>query len=248
MNDMPCECADGGETVDNRSIAETLASFNRKERYWLVRNCLGDEPPPLCQCFRERLAKVLGPRLDGDLSEAAWWATDYHLDWLIAALHSYAAPSEDGTFECRANVGDEIKGTQEDIDLLIACERDVILVEVKAFGAWGRKQLESKIERLSKLCDATGTTFSNAGPDHQVRMHFVLMSRRPPAKVIYEKWPCWAVKSRTEPYWLELQIDSALTEIATVVRCGEDGDRDANGGYWTIERRHLSAAQDDAVG
>jgi hypothetical protein len=229
--------------VGNRSISDALASFNRKERYWLVRNCLGAGPTPLCHGFRERLSKALGPRLDGVIPDTAWWATDYHLDWLIAALHCHAAPSEDGIFECRANVDRQIKGTQEDIDLIVVSERDIILVEVKAFGAWGRKQLDSKIKRLSELCDATGVAFPDTAPDRQVRMHFVLMSRTPPEKVIYEDWPCWAVKSRKEPNWMKLRIEPALTELSTVVRCGPTGKSDANGGYWTVQRLALRAAQ-----
>ena len=50
-----------------KNLAQALAQFNRKERYWLLRNALGQQTdvnavpsaPPLSEAFRSRLGRVL---------------------------------------------------------------------------------------------------------------------------------------------------------------------------------------------
>jgi hypothetical protein len=68
-----------------------------------------------------------------------------------------------------------IKGNLEDIDLVIASGRDLILIEAKAFGSWDNKQLRSKLERLDLLHDDYEQIADRAERD-RVRMHFLLMS------------------------------------------------------------------------
>jgi hypothetical protein len=44
-----------------------------------------------------------------------------------------------------------VEGNHEDADLIIASDSDLIIVEVKAYGAWSNKQMRSKLARLELL-------------------------------------------------------------------------------------------------
>src|SRR5580658_5268992 len=67
-------------------IADTLRRFNRKERHLVIQNCLRESAVNLSPGFCDDVTKTLGPRLSSPIRRDSWWATDYHLDWLIGAL------------------------------------------------------------------------------------------------------------------------------------------------------------------
>lgn len=128
-------------------IAEILSRFNRKERDWLVKNAVGKSA--LSSEFCRRVEGALGGSLPPmAIPTDAWWAMDYHLDWLAAALWAYAHPECDTTWQPRAEL---IKGTHEDVDLIIAFDTTIILVEAKGVRAWDNDQMDRKIERLLGL-------------------------------------------------------------------------------------------------
>jgi hypothetical protein len=70
-------------------LANILERFNRKERNLLIRDILGCRGKTLLLAsgFCERLAKTVG--LPKESLEDAWWATDYHFDWLAGALLTF---------------------------------------------------------------------------------------------------------------------------------------------------------------
>jgi hypothetical protein len=76
-----------------RTLVECLKLFNRKERYWLIRNALGQNSGdlPLSDSFRQKLGKEIGTEIPVE----AWWALDYHIDWLFGALVLDCAPDID---------------------------------------------------------------------------------------------------------------------------------------------------------
>ena len=150
------------------SLSETLERFNRKERNLAVRHILGHvkKPPPLDPGFCRQVCDKL--RLAENLLDEAWWATDYHISWLAGALAIYARGdcAEERTWpnqpvpalRSRRSAKDKdpverqiAEGNQEDIDLLIAVENHLILIEVKAYGSWDMIQLESKLTRVRLL-------------------------------------------------------------------------------------------------
>jgi hypothetical protein len=77
---------DGFITMD--SLSKTLERFNRKERNLLVRAILGDKEKhlELSKDFRDKVADAL---IIDAIGADAWWATDYHYDWLAGALAVY---------------------------------------------------------------------------------------------------------------------------------------------------------------
>jgi hypothetical protein len=67
----------GGEKV---KLADVLKRFNRKERNLLVRAVLGDEQKPLL--LSDQFRKDIASKLRIEIQPDAWWATDYHINWL----------------------------------------------------------------------------------------------------------------------------------------------------------------------
>jgi hypothetical protein len=218
-------------------IADTLRLFNRKERHLVIQNCLGDAARTLSRRFREDVRTTLGSRLKSCIRPDAWWATDYHLDWLLGALVWHTEAGRCDRDRPRDNERQLIRGNQEDIDLIIASGSDVILLEAKGHDAWTNSQLTSKITRLNMLCDSATGIVRPEFSSHSVTLHLVLMSIREPSKVICNEWPAWA-KTEDRPYWMGLDADNDLIRIE---RCDKEGGADANGGHWRFIRSSQKA-------
>jgi hypothetical protein len=186
--------------MSNDGLAHTLQRFNRKERFLVVSNALGAASGKLCDAFK----KQVGKKLAIEPLEDDWWAFDYHIDWLVAALHWHFDQSR---LEF-PNERELVLGQQEDFDLIVAAGNDIILIEAKGHSSWDARQLNSKLERLKKLtpeliCDDGHV---NRG-DKTYKFHFLLMSSKPP-----RKWappanlPSWITDEANKPYHIDLSF------------------------------------------
>jgi hypothetical protein len=209
-------------------IADTLRLFDRKERHLVIQNCLGEGATKLCKTFRDDLAKALGSRLLPPILDNAWWATDYHLEWLAGALIWHREHGREDRERPRKDEDDLIRGNQEDIDLIIASGRDVILLEAKGHFSFANAPLASKIGRLTKLCHSETGIVPASDPANSIKLHLVLLSICKPTKVKHEQWPSWA-KSNNGPYWMGLAASGNLMRVG---RCDSEGHEGAEGGYW----------------
>jgi hypothetical protein len=194
------------------ALAEILERFNRKERNLLVRDILGHAEAKLrlSSDFIERIRVATNVTLDAD----AWWATDYHFDWLFAAVMMFlgrAVPDQE-----HANTG-IITGTPEDADLIIAEGNHLILVEAKAYSNFSNEQVDSKRLRFDQLRALAGDDLD---------LHFLLMSPREPQRLAV---PPGSLKLP----WIPLKIDGAST-ICRVECCDAAGKPAAAGGYWSV--------------
>jgi hypothetical protein len=222
-----------------QTLADALESFNRKERNLLVRHILRrDGPLYLSQHFREQVAAELG--LDV-IPEKAWWATDYHISWLAGAL-ALLVKGEEGAKQacCNRKINDPrwpnkkkpdgrqlVEGNQEDVDLVIAAGRDLILIEAKAYGVWNPDQLSSKLARLNLLHIFYSEIVLT---EPVINFRLLLISREPlPISI---SWPDWAYKDKDIP-WMPLEIDDRGS-VFEVTRCDSEGARNADGGSWHI--------------
>ena len=198
-------------------LIEILKSFNRKERFFLIAQALGcsncGEPAfSLSDSFRKQLdANIeltnIGAAIPPE-SGMVFVAMDYHLDWLQAAL-ILAHTSQDEKLEF-GNEGEEgqiIKGTQEDVDLLVAFKAGemfhVILVEAKAYSGWTKKQLSSKAARLRTIFGEGGKKWSDVQP------YFCVMSPKESERLNRGPLPGgpppkWMLDSEGELQWLPL--------------------------------------------
>lgn len=204
---------------------EYLRLLNRKERFHLLREALGETTFRLSECFRTRLQSCLNdsPRGGVSIPPDAFVAMDYHLDWIVMALRLAA----DGTEQSRRDRfplegivnGGMVSGTQQDVDLLVAfpdgATTHLVMTEAKGDTGWRNDQLDKKAERLKWI-------FSGDRPwSDSIAPHFLLMSQTRPTSLTKKGWPLW-MKPNGEPLWLPLPLPE---DLVRVTRCDPDRDR-----------------------
>ncbi len=227
-------------------LATTLARFNRKERYWLLRAALGDKSKVLDDNFLHQLGQATGLSIPA----SAWWAMDYHLDWLVGALH-LLRQSEQVTVTAQPpvekppdNVDKLVCGTHEDIDLIVAFENTLLLVEAKGDTAWSNYQIRSKHRRLSVILEQ----FKDMGRYPAITFKLVLTSPSRPQKLKpgdESPWPEWMLGQDGMlchvPLWIgdsnpfqTADSPEPSQGMLIVTRCNDQATPDANGSHWAI--------------
>ncbi|KAI96020.1 hypothetical protein T281_02390 [Rhodomicrobium udaipurense JA643] len=99
-----------------------LSQFNRKERHWGLHALLASVE------IDDQFRSLIKEKIDVDVPPTAWWAIDYHFDWLHAALTCFEQQLEPLELRPQSNARQVIKGNQEDIDFIIAFDETVLLV------------------------------------------------------------------------------------------------------------------------
>lgn len=210
-------------------LIDRLEAFNRKERHILWEQATGTgQMVALSDSYRSALSTATSTQVPA--APEHFLAVDYHLNWVYGALLVNAGKVSDGaTHPIPPPSADDPHGrrpyehNQEDIDLLVAYEADntthVVMVEAKAFTAWGTKQMESKLRRLDRILD-------DALPSGGVAMHLVLTSFTPPSKLALD-WGRWADDSG-QPPWIPL---TKPTGRILIEECDALGTRKQNGGH-----------------
>jgi hypothetical protein len=163
-------------------LTDILDRFNRKERNLLIRDALGHSSSEALS-LNDRFLGRIGAALGGlEIPKNAWWATDYHLNWIAGALALWRY-GEQAIGEAQVNDQSEdqvralIERSQEDVDFLIVFDTTLVLVEVKAFGYFTNRQIESKLQRWRLLKRQSEL------PGFNVTFHFMLMSRTKPTRL-----------------------------------------------------------------
>ncbi|HVW56713.1 MAG TPA: hypothetical protein VHC00_13600 [Rhizobiaceae bacterium] len=150
------------------NLVACLQSFNRKERYWVIRNIL-DYPDGME--ISDSFLNVLNKGFDCEFERNSWWAIDYHIDWLIGALALYGNGGDPGPIICD-NVNRLVRGSQEDFDFIVAAGNTIVVIEAKFESPWTPKQYKSKVSRFKQI----KSYFKELCPD--VKLDFGLMARR----------------------------------------------------------------------
>ena len=211
-------------------LIDLLSEFNRKERFFLVSQALGNqggtEGFTLDLGFRKRLGKVIG--VEVPRTALAWM--DYHLDWIAASLWAYENPQSIG--KAALNADKVATGTQQDIDLLIAFKADgryrLVLLEAKGYDAWSNEQLCKKAMRLREVFGPDGDKHAGIEP------YFCLSSPKPSKNLKTESWPKWMKRGPDGAYcWLELE----LPPRRRVTRCDSGGKSSEEGNYFCISSK-----------
>lgn len=207
-------------------IVDCLRLFNRKERYWLIRNAIGekDQDLPLSSSFRERLGKVIETEIPAD----AWWALDYHIDWLFAALVLFSVPRESETkpiknpemFSKNEKLRRLVRGTQEDFDFIVAFGQTIVLIEAKGVGSWTNKQISSKHQRLSEWKQFSECLHPGVGSmTEKLRVIVVLMSPKESAGLHQRDWPTFINDGGNSPKFLKMDFSGAPENFYVPERC-----------------------------
>ncbi len=222
-------------------LVKLLKKLNRKERYWLLRNAIGEKFLQLDESFICELQKALEDEDSGiEIPKNAWWAMDYHLDWIAVALKQYVDKSEinEGMVienECCTHI-DEcdsnklISGNQLDIDMIIAYDKTLILVEAKADISWSRKQMENKIKLLDCLLKFV--------EKEDIQMYLVLCS--PGKTKVHEQtkersyvWPSWTLINNEKPAHIFMRFGSKNNPLYHPKRTESDAKL-------IFEKRHIN--------
>jgi hypothetical protein len=209
-------------------LAAALEKFNRKERNLLIRDILGGTRivPPISEEFDERLTKAL--QITPGSLKCAWWATDFHFDWLAGALLTFVKGK---TIATQVNEASLIQGNQQDVDVIFAAHdpsptaevpHRLILMEAKAYGYFRTEQHRRKVARLDQLYDF----YERLGkePKHKIRFQYVLCSTK--------ELPVGAATPRHVDL-VHLKIDlPKRSDRLTVTRCDNKGKSDKEGASW----------------
>ncbi|MEO7360978.1 MAG: hypothetical protein ABI120_11650 [Gemmatimonadaceae bacterium] len=185
------------ESCTALSLIDRIKRFNAKERYWVLREVLGEFP--FIHNFAVRAAKAAGVEPPEITNSSLYFAMDYHLNWLYAALsgygpgdgypnHRFSGPDEladvvEGDGGSKAGILEEdralIENSQEDVDLLLAWRRadgvtQLILAEAKCTDRFTKEQLKSKANRL---CGILRPRPSDPCPnDQKIDVKLILLS------------------------------------------------------------------------
>lgn len=231
---------EGGKMSDY-GIDVALRAFNRKERYWLLRNAIGKKFEELDRGFLDRLQAALAERgAQVAIPSTAWFAFDYHFDWMYGAVARFAGTEGETNgrrsrrilAENAHQIAHDVLGNQEDMDLLIAFDRTIILIEAKFESSWGNTQYARKIARLKDLALFASETVPDAA-ENPLKFYFVLTSSREPQKLMADS------EFGILP-WVELICDEKT--FSRVERCNEAGKASKEGKYWQIINRALVGA------
>ncbi len=203
-------------------LISLLKYFNRKERFFLVGQALGNKDFKISDEFREVISKKINIEIPPD----SFSAMDYHLDWIYASLYC----SEKGSTGFIADNSLGLNANQEDIDFLIAFKKEeiyhLVLIEAKAESGWNNKQLGSKADKLKAIFGYNSNLWKNVKP------YLLIASPRKPVHLQVDALPTYLQRSM-EDIWFQLNIPERLIKIT---RCDETGKPSIIGSKWKVEQ------------
>lgn len=218
-------------------LPAVLAAFNRKERYFLLGAAATELPDAevhgpsmrVTNAFRTRLGEATG----WHVPRHAWVGMDYHLSWVHAALEWFAGeawPHQPSPHPSQLTDDGAllVSGSQEDVDLIVCWSSSegprLALVEAKGYGAWTKKQADSKLARLAAIVAA-------AQAQSAVDVRFVLASPRPSSLQV-AGWPAWATRAGgNDALWVQLPVPTARLSTQ---RVNDEGASASTGTRWRI--------------
>ncbi len=205
-------------------IIEYLKSFNRKERFHLVGQLLGNTEFNLDPNLLRKILDLL----ELDTPTYYFAAMDYHLDWIYASL----ALAHNGGDEPRKRDHSCITATQEDVDFLLAFLDDagnthIVMIEAKGDTTFTNEQLQSKAKRLKAIFGENNTKWANVIP------HFLICSPIKPTRLKIENIPSFMLnKEQSNFNWFRLYMPSNQRKVT---RCHMDGTASVDGDHWKVD-------------
>lgn len=213
----------------SNSLIDNLKSFNRKERFYLIGQMLGNPEFRMDDKQLDEISNLIEVKIPREY----FAAMDYHLDWIYASLFLTQEHGEKifprNFIDNNKKVGLQISGTQEDVDFLLAFidpenKTHIVMIEAKGDSYFSNGQLDSKNKRFKAI-------FGKENTWPNVRPHFIICSPKKPQKINIEEPAYFMFKNFTLP-WLELDMGNGKNKVT---RCDKEGEPYNNGEYWTVE-------------
>lgn len=216
----------------SNELINNLKSFNRKERFYLIGQMLGNPEFRMDDKQLDKISKLIGIKIPREY----FAAMDYHLDWIYASLYL----TQNNCTDCvkrnfiekdGIKIDYQISGTQEDVDFLLAFvdhenTTHIVMIEAKGDSYFSNTQLDSKNKRFKAI-------FGNESTWPNVKPHFLICSPKRPQKISIEE-PAYFIFKSSKLLWLELGMGDGKNKVT---RWGEDNKPSSDGKYWTVERR-----------
>ncbi|MDX7826465.1 hypothetical protein SJR89_05050 [Aeromonas caviae] len=217
----------------SNKLIENLKSFNRKERFYLVGQMLGNPEFRMDDKQLDKISELIGIKIPREY----FAAMDYHLDWIYASLF-LTQNDADKAFERNFIEKDGIKidyqisGTQEDVDFLLAFvdheyTTHIVMIEAKGDSYFSNAQLNSKNKRFKAI-------FGDEDTWQNVRSHFLLCSPKEPQNVSIEDPVYFMAPQESQLIWFPLVMDTGKIKVT---RCEENEKPSNDGEHWKVESR-----------
>lgn len=215
----------------SKSLIDNLKSFNRKERFYLIGQMLGNPEFHMDKTQLDEISKLIKVKIPNK----CFAAMDYHLDWIYASLfltqEHDEKPFPRNFIDNNKKVDLQISGTQEDVDFLLAFvdpenTTHIVMIEAKGDSYFSNGQLDSKNKRFKAI-------FGNENTWPNVRPHFIICSPKKSQKINIEEPAYFMFKNFTLP-WLKLDMGDGKNKVT---RCVQNGKPSNNGEHWKVERR-----------
>ncbi|QXA14985.1 hypothetical protein I6L33_18370 [Aeromonas sp. FDAARGOS 1403] len=216
----------------SNSLIDNLKSFNRKERFYLIGQMLGNPEFRMDDNQLDKISKLIGLTIP----RKYFAAMDYHLDWIYASLY---LTQKNPTGRVERNFIEEneiaidyqISGTQEDVDFLLAFvdhenTTHIVMIEAKGDNYFSNSQLDSKNKRFKAI-------FGNKDTWPNVKPHFLICSPKEPQNVSIEE-PAYFIFKSSKLLWLELNMGDGKNKVT---RWGKDDKPCSDGIYWIVGSR-----------
>lgn len=215
----------------SNSLIDNLKSFNRKERFYLIGQMLGNPEFRMDDNQLDKISNLIGLTIP----RKYFAAMDYHLDWIYVSL--FLTQEHGGKIFPRNFIDNnkkvdlQISGTQEDVDFLIAFvdhenTTHIVMIEAKGDSYFSNGQLDSKNKRFKAI-------FGNENTWPNVRPHFLICSPKEPQKINIED-PAYFIFKNSELLLLKLDMGDGKKKVT---RCNKDDKACNDGKYWKIESR-----------
>jgi len=207
------------------NLIEYLNIFNRKERYYLIGQLLGNSEFKLNRSAFDKIVSLLDLERPADYFSAM----DYHIDWIFASL-SLASNDDNNPREINELC---IKATQEDVDFILAFIdasgiTHLVMIEAKGYTSFSNKQLQSKAKRLTEIFGEFGDRWADIVP------HFIICSPKQPIKLDLNNLPTFMLnKKNNELIWFKLNVPRNRLKVT---RCYADGITSENGTFWKVDQ------------
>ncbi|EKB15938.1 hypothetical protein [Aeromonas veronii] len=219
----------------SNSLIDNLKSFNRKERFYLIGQMLGNPEFRMDKIQLDEISRLIGITIPSEY----FAAMDYHLDWIYASLF-LTQEHDEKTFprnfiDNNKKVDLQISGTQEDVDFLLAFvdhenTTHIVMIEAKGDSYFSNAQLNSKNKRFKAI-------FGDEDTWPNVRPHFLLCSPKEPQNVTIEDPVYFMLTKDQNPIWFPLIMGTGKNKVT---RC-MDGDKNnkpsSEGDHWKVENR-----------
>lgn len=216
----------------SNNLIDNLKSFNRKERFYLIGQMLGNPEFRMDKTQLDEISRLIGITIPSEY----FAAMDYHLDWIYASLFLTQEHDEKifprNFIDNNKKVDLQISGTQEDVDFLLAFvdhenTTHIVMIEAKGDSYFSNGQLDSKSKRFKAI-------FGNENTWPNVRPHFIICSPKKPQKINIEE-PAYFMLKHFELPWLKLDMGDGKKKVT---RCCKGGDSSHDGKHWKVESRY----------